>query len=385
MEPKKVLKSVEKEVGTIYLYNYIGYDDYWDEERKELAITDIEIVKTLKEMEAEGVKRVNVRINSPGGSIKHGDGIIAALQNSKMEIHGYVDGMAASMAADIFFAIKKANRHMGKNSKLMVHGPIGGAWGNSKVLRLEAEKLDTFGAAAAAQMAADTGLTEKYIVENYFDGNDHWLTAKEAAKVGFIPDVDDYETETPTVDAEKMTHEQLMRYFGQTQKVENNIFKKINAFIRKSFSGEPISEPVKIEEKEMKSIEDIIKACELGELNLIDLQERLQKVKPVENPAPVANATVATTMDIEKKMNELIEQKMKPVLEENTALKAQVEKMGKQAASRPTEIEVEGDGNLDDDDADALKELNETMTKAAKSNEGVKIVGGGTFGVPRRK
>lgn len=383
MEVQKVLKSVEKEVGTIYLYNYIGYDDREDEDRKKLAITDIEIVQAMQEMQASGVKRMNVRINSPGGSIKHGDGIIAAFQNTKMEVHVYVDGMAASMAADIFFAVKKENRHMGNNSKLMIHNPLGGVWGNSKMMRLEADKLDKFAEAAAAQMAADTGLTEKYIMETYFDGNDHWITAKEAAKIGFIPTVDEYESETPTVEAEKMTHEQLMRHFDQTSKVENTILKRINAFLRKNIAETPIIEPTNTDE--MKSIDDIIKACESGDLNLIDLQERLQKVQTAPAAAPAA-APEVPTIDLEKKLTELLDAKLKPLQDENSALKAQVEALGKKPAGRPTELEVEDDttSETDDDDADALKALNEVMNLSAKKNEAVKVTGYGG-GVRRRQ
>lgn len=376
--PRKAIRDIEKETGTLYIYDYIGKKNYYAQEGADDSITDIDIINALKEMQQVGVKRVNVRINSPGGSIKHGDGIIAALQNCKMEVHGYVDGMAASMAADIFFSIKKGNRHIAANGKLMIHGPIGEAYGNSKQLRLVADMLEKFGEASAARMANDTGMKEEEIIEKYFDGNDHWVTAKEAVKIGFVNAVEDYEVESLVANPEKMTYEQIVKVFESTKTIENNIFKKLTAFFRKETPEKAIINH-NDNDKEMKSIDDIIKACETGELNLIDLQERLAAVKAATTPAKIEINEQEETNSLAE-IEKLLDAKLKPLQSENEALKAAIEKLSKAPVAEPTKMQ-----HLDpedEDEFDALKALNDTLRKAATSNEPIRVNG---YGGAKRK
>jgi len=95
--------EADKSTAEIYLYGYIGQEKWWDDDPTE-ALTDLEVVRAIRDLEQE-YSRINVRINSPGGSVMHGDPIITALRNSKAEIHTYNDGMAASMAFDIWLAV----------------------------------------------------------------------------------------------------------------------------------------------------------------------------------------------------------------------------------------------------------------------------------------
>ena len=67
------------------------------------------------------VKQINVRINSPGGSIVEGLGILAAIRNSKIPVDTYVDGLAASMAFVVAMAGKK--RFANDFSRAMIHDP----------------------------------------------------------------------------------------------------------------------------------------------------------------------------------------------------------------------------------------------------------------------
>ncbi len=66
--------------------------------------------------------RVNIRINSPGGLVDQGMSIISAILSTEAEVHTYVDGIAASMAAMIAISADKC--HMQDFAKLMVHDPF---------------------------------------------------------------------------------------------------------------------------------------------------------------------------------------------------------------------------------------------------------------------
>lgn len=194
---------------TIFLYGFIGQkaDPYWGEDPEE-DITDLAVVKAIKELEAK-YSRINVRINSPGGSVMHGDPIITALKSSKAEIHTYNDGIAASMAADIWVAGKF--RHASANAKTMIHCTSTFERGNAQTLRQAAEMLDKFDEAAIICFAQAAGMSEDEVKKQYYDYRDHWLTARDLQKLGLITEIEDYPTieidNTKAMDWKKMMDE----------------------------------------------------------------------------------------------------------------------------------------------------------------------------------
>lgn len=193
-------------VPEILLYGYIGQEDWWDDEA-ETNLTDIEVVRAIRDLEKNN-KRINIRINSPGGSVMHGDPIITAIRNSASEIHTYVDGMAASMAFDIWISGHK--RHVGINSKLMTHATSSIEFGTAKRMRQAAEMLDKFDDTAIATFSAVTRMDETEVRERFYDYEDHWMTAKEAVELGLVAEIDNYQAVQAVDDPEKMTFRQLM-------------------------------------------------------------------------------------------------------------------------------------------------------------------------------
>jgi len=146
----KVVTSQDNGRAEMFLYGYIGKDPWWDEEMKEESLTDLEFTRALRELEKEH-NEIHIRINSPGGSVYHGDPIISAIQASEATIHTYNDGMAASMAADIWLAGDV--RHMAKNAKMMIHATGTIAIGTAKDMRAAAEMLDKFDSVAISMLS----------------------------------------------------------------------------------------------------------------------------------------------------------------------------------------------------------------------------------------
>ena len=199
----------EGNTGELYLYGYIGQkaDPFYGEDPEE-DITDKAVVKAIRELEKQ-TARINIRINSPGGSVMHGDPIITAIRNSKAEIHTYVDGIAASMAFDIWAAAK--NRHASINSKLMIHATGGLAFGTAKDMRAAADMLDKFDQSAISTFADATGMSEDEIRKKFYeDYADHWLTAKDALEMGLISEIENYETALPVPNPEKYSYRELL-------------------------------------------------------------------------------------------------------------------------------------------------------------------------------
>ena len=166
-------------VGTIFLYGDIG--DYYDVQSGRVA-------KEL--MEAEKVnRRVNVRINSNGGEVYCGIAIYNALKNSKADVHIYVDGIAASMASVIALCGKPVE--MSKYARLMLHSVSGGCYGNKKDMQKCIEEIESLEDSLGDIYAARLGMTKEEVKATYFDGEDHWLTAEEALRLGFIDGIYD--------------------------------------------------------------------------------------------------------------------------------------------------------------------------------------------------
>jgi ATP-dependent protease ClpP protease subunit len=207
----------KEDVAEIYIYGYIGQQSnpYCEEDDTE-ELTDMAILNALNEL--EHYARINIHINSPGGSIYHGDAIISAIARCSSEVHVYNDGMCASMAAQIWMSC--TNRHMGKNAKLMVHSSITSVYGNSHTLRTEANNLDVFDASFIANMAEACGISEEEVKSQYFDGEDHWLSAKDCVNLGLIQQAEDYAVQIPD-NVDRMNYGDVVRFYATSNNVQS--------------------------------------------------------------------------------------------------------------------------------------------------------------------
>nr|DAD68776.1 MAG TPA: Putative ATP dependent Clp protease [Siphoviridae sp. ctPEx3] len=168
-------------VGTIFLYGDIG--DYYDVQSGRVA-------GELLEAEKAG-RRVNIRINSNGGEVYCGIAIYNAIKNSRADVHIYVDGIAASMASVIALCGKPVE--MSKYARLMLHSVSGGCYGNKKDMQKCIEEIESLEDSLGDIYAARLGMSKDEVKSRFFDGEDHWLTADEAQRLGFIDGIYDAE------------------------------------------------------------------------------------------------------------------------------------------------------------------------------------------------
>lgn len=88
----------------------------------------------------ENVSKINVHINSGGGSVFGGIAIYNILLRYNAEITVYVEGLAASIASVIAMAGDKII--IPENAQMMIHKPSSFAWGDADEMRKEADILD---------------------------------------------------------------------------------------------------------------------------------------------------------------------------------------------------------------------------------------------------
>lgn len=88
----------------------------------------------------DGVTKINVHINSGGGSVFGGIAIYNILKRHNAEITVYVEGIAASIASVIAMAGDRII--IPANAQMMIHKPSSITWGNADDMRKEANILD---------------------------------------------------------------------------------------------------------------------------------------------------------------------------------------------------------------------------------------------------
>ena len=218
------VQNKTKESVDILIYGVIG-DSWYDE-----SVTARQFVADLKALEND-YTRINVRINSPGGSVFDGLPIFNAIRSSKAEIHTYNDGLCASMAAVILLAGKTV--HSADNALMMLHSPISGCYGNASDFEQVMDMLDKVQDSLIACITSrDTSKTSDEIKAAYFDRKDHWLSADEAKGENFV---DEIETGSKKVSnkVKDMDHTEIMNQFDSLVKgrgLLNSFFTKAHDF-----------------------------------------------------------------------------------------------------------------------------------------------------------
>src|SRR6478736_178871 len=127
---------------------------------------------------------IQLYINSPGGSVSAGLGIIDTMKFLRCDVATTCIGMAASMGACLLSAGTKGKRYVLQNSQVMLHQPlIGGVLqGPATDLGIEAQHMLRLRDRLYKLMAEYTGKTPEQIHRD-FDRN-KWLFAEEAVAYG---------------------------------------------------------------------------------------------------------------------------------------------------------------------------------------------------------
>jgi ATP-dependent Clp endopeptidase proteolytic subunit ClpP len=173
----------------ILLYGEIGGFDWNTWEQINMASQFREEFKALEEK----YDRINVRINSVGGSVIEGLAISNIISQSKKEVHTYNDGAAMSMAALILLSGHKV--FMAQNSLLMIHNAWGFTYGNAQELREFADSLDKYDRSLALMLVDRTGKSEDVIKSDFLNFKDNYYNSDEALDLGLIDEVANYDVE----------------------------------------------------------------------------------------------------------------------------------------------------------------------------------------------
>lgn len=129
--------------------------------------------------------QINVRINSPGGSVFDGVAIYNTLVNHGAQIIVDIDGLAASIASIIAMAGHEIR--MAENAFMMIHDPWTISAGSADELRKQADLLDKI-----RDQLIDTYMKRATVNRDDISQKmteETWLTAAEALDIGLVDSV----------------------------------------------------------------------------------------------------------------------------------------------------------------------------------------------------
>jgi len=138
-------------------------------------------------LQNSGDDDITIQINSPGGSVSGGLGIVDVMDYVKPDIKTINTGMCASMGAVILSAGTPGKRLALLNSKVMTHMVSHGISGNiqdTRVGQIEAEKYNYI---LFKMLSKNCGTTFKKMLE--ISRRDKWFNSDEALKFGLIDSV----------------------------------------------------------------------------------------------------------------------------------------------------------------------------------------------------
>ena len=126
-------------------------------------------------------------INSPGGVITSGFGILDTMNYIKPDVATICMGQAASMAAVLLSAGAKGKRSALENSRVMIHQPLGGAQGQASDIEITAREILKLKDELYQIIAKHSGQPIKRVTED--SDRDYWMKAEEAKKYGMVDEV----------------------------------------------------------------------------------------------------------------------------------------------------------------------------------------------------
>ena len=146
------------------------------------------VVAQLLFLESENPdKDINLYVNSPGGNVSSGLAIYDTMQFIKPAVSTICVGLAASMGALLLAGGAKGKRYCLPHSRLMIHQPSGGAYGQATDIDIHAREILRLRERLNEVLAGHTGQPlEKIAIDTE---RDNFMSAEEAVEYGLVDQV----------------------------------------------------------------------------------------------------------------------------------------------------------------------------------------------------
>jgi ATP-dependent Clp protease protease subunit len=134
-------------------------------------------------------KDIKIYIDSPGGSVYSGLGLLDTMEYVKPDIVTINTGLAASMAAVLLCSGKKGKRKALKRSRTMIHQPMSGSYGfyQASDLEIDAKEINSLKKELHTIISDRTGKSYDKVEKD--SDRDYWMTSEEALKYGMVDEI----------------------------------------------------------------------------------------------------------------------------------------------------------------------------------------------------
>lgn len=150
-------------------------------------VANILVAQLLFLASEDAEKDINLYINSPGGSVTAGMAIYDTMQIVTCPIKTTCVGMAASMGAVLLAAGDKGKRRVLPNSRVMIHQPLGGAYGQVSDVQIMADQMAKTKKKLIEILHKHTGQSiEKLTLDC---DRDYYMDADESVAYGIVDDI----------------------------------------------------------------------------------------------------------------------------------------------------------------------------------------------------
>lgn len=168
-----IQNKADSSAAEVSIYDTIGF---W-------GVTAKDFQASLKEIPKD--RAINLRINSPGGSVFDGFAIFNMLQARREYVTAHIEGLAASMASVVMLSGFKVI--ISENSFVMIHNAATFTEGDSEDLRKMADVLDKITSTISSAYQKKTGKTEEEVKAAMDE--ETWFTAQEAKDWGLVDEI----------------------------------------------------------------------------------------------------------------------------------------------------------------------------------------------------
>ena len=146
------------------------------------------IIAQLLFLEADDPEKdINLYINSPGGSVTAGLGVIDTMRFVPCPVATYIIGQAASMGALLLTAGTAGKRHALPNARIMIHQPLAGMEGTAEDISIHVTELLRVKKKLNEILLKHTGHSLEKIEED--TDRDNFMSADEAKDYNLIDQV----------------------------------------------------------------------------------------------------------------------------------------------------------------------------------------------------
>jgi len=140
-------------------------------------------------LESESDEDIKIYIDSPGGSVYSGLGLLDVMDYVTPDIITINTGLAASMGAVILCSGAKGKRRALKRSRTMIHQPLGygGYVQQASDMEIEAKEINSLKKELYEIISDRSGQSFDRVSKD--SDRDYWMTAVDAKKYGMIDEI----------------------------------------------------------------------------------------------------------------------------------------------------------------------------------------------------